>query len=300
MTRKKYLLILFLIILLSPLIARWLIQTPAPTQLKKALFGIGYLVLTFIPFLTLTVESKDHLRYTGSTTKSSLVKCLFLTQNYEPSATQYIKNLLKPGDVFVDVGANEGYFTLLAAQCGAYVHAFEPSPSNASLLRKNIKINNYENKVKVHEVAADSKSGTVTFSENRFNGMWSSVGSGRTNFWSTPLTVTKGRVTKFIPSSHLHKIRLIKIDVEGLEYRVLKGIKSFITKYKNNIHYIVEGSVSDPQTSKIFKIFRKNKYDIWGFRLDSATFDPNNLSKLIPEHQFQYQGMYNFVFIPKK
>src|SRR4030042_2427827 len=60
---------------------------------------------------------------------------------YEPWETSIVKRELKPGHVFVDVGAHIGYYTVLASGLvgpGGHVHAFEPAPENYAVLLKNV------------------------------------------------------------------------------------------------------------------------------------------------------------------
>ena len=76
-------------------------------------------------------------------------------QQYEPHVTKALRNLLKPGDVFVDVGANIGYFTLLASTLvgpSGNVISFEPNPNNCELLRRSLTQNNVAN-VRLHQNA---------------------------------------------------------------------------------------------------------------------------------------------------
>ena len=60
---------------------------------------------------------------------------------YERPLFDFIVANVKPGDVFVDIGANVGQFSLLAASLGATVHAFEPSPDNMEALKRNLDLN---------------------------------------------------------------------------------------------------------------------------------------------------------------
>ena len=73
---------------------------------------------------------------------------LFVSKTWEPVETKLVSSMLTEGDVFVDVGANVGYFTLIASEAvgsGGKVFAFEPEPNNFSLLRKNAKVNRCTN-----------------------------------------------------------------------------------------------------------------------------------------------------------
>ena len=61
---------------------------------------------------------------------------------WEPRTTEYVKEHLKAGQTFVDVGAQVGYYSILASKLGAKVLAFEPSKDNREVLEQNIKDNN--------------------------------------------------------------------------------------------------------------------------------------------------------------
>ena len=66
---------------------------------------------------------------------------------WEPYETSLVMDLLHPGAVFVDVGANIGYFTVLAATTAGKVFAFEPDPENFRLLEANLALNALQRKV---------------------------------------------------------------------------------------------------------------------------------------------------------
>src|ERR1051325_7230549 len=76
-------------------------------------------------------------------------------REYEPATQKLIERCLQPGMVFIDVGANIGFFSVVAAQIvgnTGKVYAFEPSPRNIPLLRRNIEARGLSN-VEIHEVA---------------------------------------------------------------------------------------------------------------------------------------------------
>ena len=67
---------------------------------------------------------------------------------YEELGTEIVKKEVKEGDIVIDIGANIGYFTLLFAKLvgpAGKVYSFEPEPSNFSILKKNVKVNEYRN-----------------------------------------------------------------------------------------------------------------------------------------------------------
>ena len=79
----------------------------------------------------------------------------------EDVTAEYIKPLLRPGSVFVDVGANVGYFTLLASTLGARVLAYEPTPSVFTRLRENVDLNGFLQAQLVNAAVMD-KPGTLS------------------------------------------------------------------------------------------------------------------------------------------
>ena len=79
---------------------------------------------------------------------SAVATHLFVSKTWEPEETKLVSRLLEEGDVFVDVGANLGYFTLIASDAvgkTGRVFAFEPEPNNFSLLQKNVEVNKCAN-----------------------------------------------------------------------------------------------------------------------------------------------------------
>jgi FkbM family methyltransferase len=133
---------------------------------------------------------------------------------------------LRPGDRFLDVGANFGLYTLgAAAKVGGAgkVVAFEPTPASAELVRRNAALNGFSRRVEVHAVAVSDGDGTVEFSAN---------GTSCQNAISAfkPFQGSNGRLeTLVVPTvaldSHFDPAfrTVAKIDVEGAELLVLRG-----------------------------------------------------------------------------
>jgi len=155
---------------------------------------------------------------------------------YEPGATDAILNLLEPGAVFVDIGANTGYFTVLAALRvgeGGQVFAFEPNPNVRDQLRRHTQINEVTDRVTISDLAlADRDEDGVRF----FVSCWPE-NDGISSLTPAPDTIARGglRTDATIPvrvrtfdtwtqSARPHRIDLMKIDVEGAEAQVLTGM----------------------------------------------------------------------------
>ena len=119
---------------------------------------------------------------------------------------------LKPGALFVDIGANVGLYTLLATECGSEVIAIEPVNATAAALRRNLDLNGIADGVHVEEVALLNRNGTAVLEgadPNRQSARWSDNGGVRT----TTLDEVLGQRTA----------SGVKVDVEGNERLVLEG-----------------------------------------------------------------------------
>jgi FkbM family methyltransferase len=119
-------------------------------------------------------------------------------------------NVLKPGDLFVDVGANIGTYTIWAGELGARVIAVEPAADTFALLRENVSLNGYP--VEMFQLAAGARSGTGTFT------------SGRDSLNRLdPAGDVKVNVITVDDLLHGRGATGVKIDVEGYELEVLRG-----------------------------------------------------------------------------
>jgi FkbM family methyltransferase len=119
---------------------------------------------------------------------------------------------LKPGALFVDIGANVGLYTLLAAECGSEVIAVEPVNATAAALRRNLDLNGIAHGVHVVEVALLNRNGTAVLDgedPNRQSARWSDDGGVP----ATTLDEVLGQRTALG----------VKVDVEGNERLVLEG-----------------------------------------------------------------------------
>ena len=124
--------------------------------------------------------------------------------------------LLRPGDTFVDIGANIGALTLFAASKVGHsgeVVAIEAHPRTAKYLAENIAMNPWRN-IKPLNFAIGDSEGTVHFSSRRADDMNSISDTG--------IKIPMRKLDDLGPFGH---VRLLKIDVEGFEYQVLCGAR---------------------------------------------------------------------------
>jgi FkbM family methyltransferase len=151
---------------------------------------------------------------------------------YENDEIRWMRRLLKPGDVAIDVGAHIGFFTMqMAAAVGAAgrVYAFEPSDPIADLLEQSVAENRFEDRVVFRRAAVGAADGsaTLTFPVETLN----SGGSYVLRDGNTPLP---GHLTRKVPLVALdgldlrRPVRLIKMDVEGAEPHVVRGAERIL------------------------------------------------------------------------
>jgi FkbM family methyltransferase len=158
---------------------------------------------------------------------------LILDGCWEPELTGRIISALKPGDVFVDVGANMGYYAMLASTTvgdDGLVLAFEPSPSNLQMLLKNLRLNRSANVVVLNLALSDQDSVAKLWGAPYYNtGVCSLRGP---DFAASPSDFTLTPTARLAGIGALKslwpRIRLIKIDVEGLELPVLRGAEELL------------------------------------------------------------------------
>ena len=137
---------------------------------------------------------------------------------HEPNEMGFVLHFLRPGDVFYDVGANVGSYSLLAAAAGAHVHAFEPSPATAAWLRRNIDANGLHETVRVHECALGAAPGRAQLTRGADDTTNHVLGAGE-----QAAAVDEVRMDTFDACFDAARPGFAKIDVEGFESQVLEG-----------------------------------------------------------------------------
>lgn len=170
--------------------------------------------------------------------------------SYETDTQERIGALIGAGDVVYDVGANAGFYTLLAATLvGARgrVVSFEPVPSNLEVLRRHIALNDLVN-VEVIEAAVADRDGIAAFSAEGGHGATarlSESGNLRVRVTTLDTLRSEGR----IPAP-----TLIKIDVEGAEYAVLRGAERLL---RDTLPYLIV-ELHTPEMDRLCPAFLRN------------------------------------------
>jgi FkbM family methyltransferase len=167
----------------------------------------------------------------------------YLRGDSELPVQRLISEILAPGDVFYDIGANVGFFSILAARrvgADGAVYAFEPVPANAAAIRRNAALNDFPN-VSLLEVAVDEHSGVADLYMTSWDGGASL--SAQAIPASQPVDQKSVPVKSIDDLSERGLLRppnVVKIDVEGLEARVIKGMVRTIAWSRPTLVYEID------------------------------------------------------------
>ena len=151
---------------------------------------------------------------------------------YEPVETEIFLKQIRPGSVVLDIGANIGYYTLIAArQVGprGRVFAFEPDPTNFQLLKKNVEQNGYHNAVLVNK-AVSRKTGKLKLfrsATNRGDHRIYDSKDGRPS-----ITIEALALDDFFKKID-KPVQFIKMDIQGSEALALEGMRGLIRKNRS-------------------------------------------------------------------
>ncbi len=169
---------------------------------------------------------------------------LFWYSYYEKEAILTWEAFINKDFVVLDIGANAGYYSLVAAPRARKVYAFEPSTTSLAELTKNIRLNQFSNiEVCPYAVSAETGKGTLYISVADNSGMSGlevpEIFSGITEVVATV------SLDEWVSSSAIAAVDLIKIDVEGAEMNVLTGMKQLVQQYQPVIFIEIIGSLLD-------------------------------------------------------
>jgi FkbM family methyltransferase len=157
---------------------------------------------------------------------------VFVSASYEVELVQYLKKNLRPGMACIDAGANVGYFTLLMAKRvgpQGLVISFEPTQNTMDILQQNIRLNGLGNVVAV-KLALSDYNGAMQFHEGPpgyevYNSAKPIVHPSAEEKYFTVTSTECATLDDYLASRNISRIDIIKIDVEGAELSVLRGME---------------------------------------------------------------------------
>lgn len=171
---------------------------------------------------TILIECERNKMYVN--TDDRYIGPLLIMDAYERQQTRLFKGLLKPGMVVLDIGANIGYYSLIAARIvgpNGKIYAFEPEPRNYELLEKNISVNGCTNVVPVQR-AVSNRRGRVRLFIDKVNLGGHSLSKGGESAESIEVEATT--VDDFLKEVREERsVDVMRMDVEGAEGLVMEG-----------------------------------------------------------------------------
>ena len=174
---------------------------------------------------------------------------------WESWVTTWVFNNVKPGTVFWDIGANTGYYGLLAWSLGATVSAFEPNPEYFEMLYETLRRNSIGfGTFRLYNCALSDKDGTATLyvpAELQGSASLSEIDPK----WKVHrVEVTTRRLDGWISGFPPHDEYVIKMDAEGAEEKIWDGMVSLLNSAKNKPTVLMEytpGAYSDEFFDKL-------------------------------------------------
>ena len=201
--------------------------------------------------------------------------------------------IIEKNDIFWDIGANVGNYSIYAAKrhTSLSVVSFEPSFLNLNLLSRNININKLENVISIIQLPLSNKETHLQFfnetsvTEGSAINYFSNMGENLTNKVQTKTQILGTSGDELVVNKLLECPKYIKIDVDNLENEILEGIEKVVLKNNSLKSILIELNEFDKKIfSKCVKILNDNGFSI---REKSRSYEPQD-KKLF--------GTYNFIF----
>lgn len=166
----------------------------------------------------------------------------FARGTYERPIQQAIASHLMPGDTFFDIGANVGFFSLIAARCvgkDGRVYAFEPVPQNADAITRSAQLNGFDI-IRVFPEAIAATTGRAELLLARHIGGAALASAETPPDMTGHLEVDVTTLDDAIVQRGLRPPTLIKLDVEGAELNAFRGMMETLRTHRPKIIYEVD------------------------------------------------------------
>ena len=214
----------------------------------------------------------------------------------ETGTIDWLRNSLRPGDVFLDIGANVGVYSIYAAHLvgpSGHVYAVEPHVFNAATLLDNIHLNGLSDRISVLTMALSAKSAYDDFFYNEFdigvanNAFGTERAAQRSGFVGSELKYAT-TVDELVRQGAIRSPDLVKIDVDGLEPDIVAGMSELLSGPKRPRSVQIE--VDPDQRDAVESVVASLRYD-----LDHRHYTMNGKKRLkqgIPEREVMHNAVY--------
>jgi FkbM family methyltransferase len=211
-----------------------------------------------------------------------LAMTLSCSNHFERGTETLFGEIVKKGMTVIDIGANLGIYSLIALRAGCIVYAYEPSPRTFGILEKNIKVNGYQDNGCAHlfNHAVSENNGITELSI--VEGI-----CGHNNIFDKSVE-NRMEVTVVSIDNHLNDIPIIdvvKIDVEGAELSVLKGLRETISKNHEIVIFLEFAPIhlkrAGVQPIELIEYIEEMGLSYWEINESNGKIQPVELSVLL-------------------
>lgn len=222
---------------------------------------------------------------------------------FEPYETAIIDSLIASFDLFVNVGANTGYYACRALHKGIPTLAYEPNQLNVNMLLRNIDANKFEVDFYFFPLALSNQVGVLPMYGASTGASLIDGWAGQKNSYLVPIS-TFDRTASLLVDG---KSCLILIDVEGAELSCLRGSRALLASSRNNVFLVeVTVSVNQPSGTKINPHLVDTFSLMTSYGYEAYTADPYlrriELSEVraVAKSGKNTFGVHNFIFLKNR
>lgn len=205
---------------------------------------------------------------------------------FEPSEIAFVTNYLRPGMVFIDIGANIGLYTLFASKCvgaNGTIYSFEPNERMFTELTYNVSLNSFSDICTLNNYAISDFSGVSKLSKYEEGAeVFGSLGN---QHWAEAKIigyddVETVRLDDYLNALGIIHVDLIKMDIEGAELLALKGCKELLSK-STDLVIILEVAEENTRgfgysTVEIFDFLNSLGYSMYSLKKNGELFERVN------------------------
>jgi FkbM family methyltransferase len=198
----------------------------------------------------------------------SLVPHLLEHRSWEPHITRYLRRTLTSQDIFVDVGANLGFFTVVCAPLVSRVIAFEPVALSHWYCKANIALNGLTN-VDLFQCGLWSEDTTVNINTDPSNMGGASISRDGSTFGVESIRCVSLDSMIASGEASVSSIAIIKMDIEGAEPFALKGMRASLEKFRPKIVLELNRPALarfDTTVADIWNFFSSRSYKLLAFK----------------------------------
>lgn len=279
-------------------------------KMKERMIRLIKPVIEYFPKLAMTYRCiRDSWALTDDARETEMDFKLVGNQSmqngdFEPEETQLVLRILAHVDVFINVGANIGYYCCIALSKRKFVVAFEPMNLNLRYLLRNLRANNWDSGFEVYPMAVSNKVGVIDI----YGG---GTGASLVKGWAG----TPEEYVTLVPSTTLDRALksrfdgrrcFVLVDIEGAEELMLEGAASIIGMVPRPVWMIEiaisghqpKGVTMNPNLTSTFDCFWRNGYEAWTADEHCRIVCPDEIRKIV-ETGIDTLQTHNFLFIEK-